>query len=635
MSGNEDYYDPSLAENEERLVAVTVNLKRDSPPPPPYQPNPSHKSRRKQGPSQGDTVLLNHMDPNRPDLAIDGGRAVLRTSPTPSPPRRRPPGREGQENCDSKEKGQGAHHSPRNHPSKEFDKEKALNSPGMRASKNTLFPSLIYERTSNSPELKGAETKLEDSQTGQKMSIVAASRPVSRPPVPLDIEATRNGGFVRPPLTGRFPQKIEPSPRRPSLPPNFSVRNSETQADSSPIRTKSSESLLASPIGQHLRDPPTPAHTLPKLQNSTTATSPQSANSPQSKQTLPEIGPLIQIAKEHNEVAQVNRQRGSSFSQIGPSPPYTGAPSPFPPFSNHGSPTESSTSPTNYPAPMFTGPTPLNISFRRQSITSDSPYPGPLHSASTVSDAYTSPDATFSPAETQGTAITTPSERSVRMGGSALYQNGPITPLPPISAATSPQVGAPYNSEHLNSNAPTPHAIPTNKLALPSPHPTQQNHQPGTAPNSAAPPASGQYKCTFPGCTAAPFQTQYLLNSHTTVHSSDRPHYCPVSGCRRGPGGQGFKRKNEMKRHGLVHDSPGYICPFCPEREHRYPRPDNLQRHVRVHHADIQTGDSRLREVLDKKGLVGRAAGRGGRARAARRASLQSAVGVNAVSVEG
>jgi hypothetical protein len=35
-----------------------------------------------------------------------------------------------------------------------------------------------------------------------------------------------------------------------------------------------------------------------------------------------------------------------------------------------------------------------------------------------------------------------------------------------------------------------------------------------------------------------------------------------------------------MIRHGLVHNSPGYICPFCPEREHRYPRPDNLQRYV-------------------------------------------------------
>jgi hypothetical protein len=35
-----------------------------------------------------------------------------------------------------------------------------------------------------------------------------------------------------------------------------------------------------------------------------------------------------------------------------------------------------------------------------------------------------------------------------------------------------------------------------------------------------------------------------------------------------------------MIRHGLVHDSPGYVCPFCPDREHKYPRPDNLQRYV-------------------------------------------------------
>jgi hypothetical protein len=34
-----------------------------------------------------------------------------------------------------------------------------------------------------------------------------------------------------------------------------------------------------------------------------------------------------------------------------------------------------------------------------------------------------------------------------------------------------------------------------------------------------------------------------------------------------------------MIRHGLVHDSPGYVCPFCPDREHKYPRPDNLQRY--------------------------------------------------------
>lgn len=88
------------------------------------------------------------------------------------------------------------------------------------------------------------------------------------------------------------------------------------------------------------------------------------------------------------------------------------------------------------------------------------------------------------------------------------------------------------------------------------------------------------FKCTHAGCTAPPFQTQYLLNSHANVHSSNRPHFCPVKECPRGPGGKGFKRKNEMIRHGLVHDSPGYVCPFCADQQHRYPRPDNLQRYV-------------------------------------------------------
>lgn len=106
---------------------------------------------------------------------------------------------------------------------------------------------------------------------------------------------------------------------------------------------------------------------------------------------------------------------------------------------------------------------------------------------------------------------------------------------------------------------------------------------------------AGGYVCDFSGCTAPRFQTQYLLNSHANVHSSNRPHYCPVPGCSRGEGGKGFKRKNEMIRHGLVHDSPGYICPFCPDREHKYPRPDNLQRYVDPSNAQFSI---RLRSVF-------------------------------------
>jgi hypothetical protein len=93
-------------------------------------------------------------------------------------------------------------------------------------------------------------------------------------------------------------------------------------------------------------------------------------------------------------------------------------------------------------------------------------------------------------------------------------------------------------------------------------------------------PQNGAFRCQYAGCLAAPFSTQYLLNSHANVHSSNRPHYCNVKDCPRSEGGKGFKRKNEMIRHGLVHQSPGYVCPFCPDRDHKYPRPDNLQRWV-------------------------------------------------------
>ncbi|KAF6240384.1 hypothetical protein HO173_001995 [Letharia columbiana] len=142
-------------------------------------------------------------------------------------------------------------------------------------------------------------------------------------------------------------------------------------------------------------------------------------------------------------------------------------------------------------------------------------------------------------------------------------------------------------------------------VSSPHPHPLDMDRsRPVLPPLSGMAGGSliiGNFKCEHAGCTAPAFQTQYLLNSHANVHSQNRPHYCPVEGCARSEGGKGFKRKNEMIRHGLVHESPGYICPFCPEREHKYPRPDNLQRHVRVNHIDKDTNDPQLREVLAQR----------------------------------
>lgn len=167
--------------------------------------------------------------------------------------------------------------------------------------------------------------------------------------------------------------------------------------------------------------------------------------------------------------------------------------------------------------------------------------------------------------------------------------------LPPISAnPTSPPVSP---NDTYNRSMPSPHSVSSNgNYGYPPPYhasggPSYDKRTAGETDATLSPSSSASahinveivpngpsYVCTFDGCNAHPFQTQYLLNSHANVHSSSRPHYCPVKGCPRSEGGKGFKRKNEMIRHGLVHDSPGYVCPFCPNREHKYPRPDNLQR---------------------------------------------------------
>ncbi|KIW21702.1 uncharacterized protein PV07_12865 [Cladophialophora immunda] len=141
-----------------------------------------------------------------------------------------------------------------------------------------------------------------------------------------------------------------------------------------------------------------------------------------------------------------------------------------------------------------------------------------------------------------------------------------------------------------------PEPKPRPKLEAQQPQP-----KPARDPASAARSTLGPFKCTHDGCNVAPFQTQYLLNSHVNVHSNERTHFCAVQGCPRGYGGLGFKRKNEMIRHGLVHTSPGYMCPFCPKQSHRYPRPDNLQRHVRKYHSDEDRLDPKLRAVLNQR----------------------------------
>jgi hypothetical protein len=603
----DEAYEDQLVPKYESLEQVMPKLAPDKPEPAPTGQQSSFNSRKKQAYSMADTVLLNWMDPNRPDIAQAAGNPV---EISPSPPRRG-------ERSESDEKDT----NPQENIEENLDdvifaqQEEAARKKKLDDAINlSLFPTLTNGTSTNSPELneiktvKPAEGQKSDSMEDIVPLIPPKTKPRGLPD--LDLKMINDDGFVKPtgkfsrepPQTARFARpEIGLQKRKPSLPDSFSPSYQDTP---SPAALQN-DTILTSSVGQHAISPPTPAHNLPAIQNSTTASSPKSATSTHGSQRLPGIGPILEIAD-----AQVTRQRGSSFGQMGPSPTFSGgapSPSPFQFASSHASPTEpmSAGSPTNYPH-SFNGPPPLTI-YRRTSVTtSDHPYANALNSASTASEAYTSPDQTFSPAETQNTSVTTPSDRGLRIVPGPYPGGPPHTPLHPSSAGTSPQSGVPpYNTSpiingHIPNGTLTSHGP---KLPLPNQPPSQHPSDPASA---------GQYKCHHPGCKAAPFQTQYLLNSHTTVHSSDRPHYCLVPGCPRGPGGQGFKRKNEMKRHGLVHESPGYICPFCPEREHKYPRPDNLQRHVRVHHADVSMSDLRLRDVLENKGMPG---GRGGSAR--------------------
>ncbi|KAL5052052.1 hypothetical protein BDW71DRAFT_202186 [Aspergillus fruticulosus] len=242
------------------------------------------------------------------------------------------------------------------------------------------------------------------------------------------------------------------------------------------------------------------------------------------------------------------------------------------------------------PPPNGPSPRPVGTPYSLPSVTAVSPPltrvdtnpREPYHSAASLAQSKIPPTpySHLSPASTQAiSAVSSPaSQQPYWRNVKAAY------PYDPPSTASNRSPASSY---------PTPIERASTGVCEPG------GFTPSSQGNAAAP--TGTFRCSHPGCTAPPFQTQYLLNSHANVHSQDRPHFCPIEGCSRGPGGKGFKRKNEMIRHGLVHNSPGYVCPFCPDQQHKYPRPDNLQRHVRVHHMDKNKDDPALRHVLAQR----------------------------------
>lgn len=141
----------------------------------------------------------------------------------------------------------------------------------------------------------------------------------------------------------------------------------------------------------------------------------------------------------------------------------------------------------------------------------------------------------------------------------ALWRTNTSHSTPSDYAVTSASTRTSMSTPASSGPMPSPHTFPTPASAvadssrrelIPESHtsPEEMVHDVNGVSNGNEVYVNGNFTCTIKGCTAASFQTQYLLNSHMNVHSDTRPHFCPVADCPRGPGGQGFKRKNEMIR---------------------------------------------------------------------------------------
>ncbi|KAK7182221.1 hypothetical protein DPSP01_006942 [Paraphaeosphaeria sporulosa] len=537
-----------------------------SPSPPPIvscyptHQNVSHSSsrrrkksnRRKTIPSQGDSVLISIMDPNQPDIARQAGERALNSD-------------SGSENEDEEMETRS--------PTEVASVERANQSKTDGAS---LDLSRVAQRALNvdsdhtfakpyAPIHRDSVVEPEHYDPLRKTSIASHATDTSGNGSLLSV----SDAFAR---TRTYSVVSVNSSSSRGDERNGSIANGRTDSGSSGKTADLHELAIPSRSGS-------PSQKLPALQTPQSPPQEGVAHSPNTqKQSLPgfrHLSDLAETAIQEQETRDRNNSiaHRQSISSTGASPTSVGRQlsiTSLSPNSNYGP--HSATSPAGDPQshshPSFQTRDPFlrsgqhltlfASSTRRPSQASDSgPYSAStLHSA-TTNDSYQSSEG-VSPGA-QATPIEIRGGRNLSIDGALANRT-----LPPPPGVGAGMPGGGIGIAHAGS-------------------------------------VNGGFKCDYPGCAAAPFQTQYLLNSHANVHSQSRPHYCPVPGCPRAEGGKGFKRKNEMIRHGLVHASPGYVCPFCPDREHKYPRPDNLQRHVRVHHVDKDKDDPQLREVLAQR----------------------------------
>jgi hypothetical protein len=419
--------------------------------------------KRRHGPSQGDTVLISYLEPNRPDIAQEAGQTVLHSD---SQPEDEEDDEDDEDMVVVQRTENGVQHTPSD-------------------ARSTARAALAVV---GDEDLEMVDATQDQRSEGKKEDLQDA--PSTNGVIHNEQEPEPSAAFAKPspPSSARSGFNIKPPPIVPPPPPPIRTETVQStdernrDEDSTPI----SPTLAKFAIGPSQADPNS---ILPAMQKSP----PRSAStySPEGSQSLPSLQTTL-----------------SGLSDPGINGIH--APSPFPQSSGH--------------SPQFV---------RHPTFSSQTTGPSP--------GTYSQPSPGMSP---------------------------PGYPSHPSYWRRPPTEGS--MSTPSTYEASTPASIPGPSPAQSYPTPNVQDHR-GSVDGSSTPQllngplppngpfTSSTFKCTYSGCTAAPFQTQYLLNSHANVHSSNRPHFCPVPECPRGPGGKGFKRKNEMIRHGLVHQSPGYI----------------------------------------------------------------------------
>ena len=426
---------------------------------------PKKRRRQRHKPSQGDTVLISYLAPNRPDIAQQASQTVLDS-------------RSQSEVEDDEEDESGS------------DKDM-----------------IVVNESKNRTEHVQSETDLATSLAQKALQVAendrddVEMREAQQSPVQDKVDTVMGNGivheqahegcertFTKPGTPPSLPKglNIKPPPRSPR-PPTFiktestwSAAGQGQEEDSTPI----SPSLAKYAMKPSDVDPDS---VLPAIQKSPPRS--DSIHSPEGTQSLPSLQTTLSQISD----SAMNGANGAS--------PYTHPSGHSPTFVRH-SPHASQgygPSPASYTPGMSPPGMPSHPSYWRTAPRAES--------------------------------MSTPSS----------YDN-----LTPASVPPGPSPAQSYPTPNIQDHRGSIDGSSTPQLI--------------NGPLSANGPfSSSAFKCTHAGCTAAPFQTQYLLNSHANVHSSSRPHFCPVPECPRGPGGKGFKRKNEMIRHGLVHQSPGYM----------------------------------------------------------------------------